>query len=357
MTAALIIISAIHALLWIILVGNLAYLRGRRASADAAGLPTLSVMVPARNETENLKRLLASLEQQRYARLEVIIYDDASTDGTAQLLRSYSGPLNLIALSGDGPPEGWLGKVHALFTASQQASGDVFLFLDADVELTSPDALSILVNHLMGSIEPTVVTVLPRLRGGGLSLVSLIPHALLTALPWPLVRRLRWRALGALNGQAWLMDADRYRRLQPHEHVKEEILEDVEIGRFLITSGVTPTMVDATRLITVHMYDGFWDAWRGFRKNAYLLMGGKPVSFLLLLTLFAAANWLCVLVSWYLALSAIALKLVADRAGRIPIRISLAAPASLVLASAIQIDSAVAHWQGRVRWKGRTVSR
>ncbi len=356
MIVALLILSSIHGLIWIILIGNLIYLRSRHTTENSRDLPSLSVMVPARNEVENIQRLLDTLEQQQYDNFEVIVYDDASTDGTGQLLESYTGPLDLIVLKGTGPPEGWLGKVHALHSASEHASKDLFLFLDADVELISTDALSVLAGRLVGSDQSAAITVLPRFRGGGLLLVSLIPHAILTGLPWPLVQRLRLRSLGALNGQAWLIHAYDYRRLRPHEHVKAEILEDVEIGRYLITSGITPTLVDATRLVAVHMYDSLADAWRGFRKNAYLLMGGRPIPFLLFLTLFAATNWLCILVSKYLLVSAIALKLVADRAGRIPVGTSVAAPASLVSASAIQLDSAVAHWRGRVKWKGRTLS-
>lgn len=356
MTAALLILWSIHGVLWIILITNLIYLRGRRTDEVASDLPSLSVLVPARNEVNNLDRLLKSLEAQEYDDFEVIVYDDASTDGTSQLLNEYAGALDLTVMSGEGPPDGWLGKVHALHSASKRASNDLFLFLDADVELISPNAMSLLAARLTDSEHPTAITVIPRFRGAGLLLVSLIPHAILTGLPWPLVRRLRWRSLGALNGQAWIIHADHYRRLQPHKRVKAEVLEDVEIGRYLISEGIPPTLVDATRIVAVHMYDSFADAWRGFRKNAYLLMGGRPIPFLLFLTLFAATNWLCILVSKYLLVSAIALKLVADLTGRIPARTSLAAPVSFALASAIQLDSAIAHWRGRVEWKGRTVS-
>ena len=75
-------------------------------------LPGVSIIVPARNEVTHLPYLLESLLCQDYPRYEIIVVDDASTDGTATLVQSYSKKgVRLIAT--DGPPQGWTGKNHA----------------------------------------------------------------------------------------------------------------------------------------------------------------------------------------------------------------------------------------------------
>src|SRR5690606_2934065 len=139
----------------------------------------------------------------------------------------------LTAIRSAGPPPGWVGKTHALATAADAATGDVFLFLDADARLTDAGALRRLVERLEAAGPDGVVSGLPRYtdRGGARLLTGLVPFALLTAVPLPLVPRMRAPMLSALNGQAWLTRAALYRRFHPHAAMRDRVLEDVEIGR------------------------------------------------------------------------------------------------------------------------------
>ncbi len=351
------ITAILHAILWSVLLSNMVYLSRRRVSRSSVTSDTLvSIIVPARNEARNLSRLLNSILTQEHGRFEIILYDDDSTDDTAVVLEAYASDPRLTVLYGTGsPPAGWMGKVHALYQATRHARGELFLFVDADVEFDVGWSLGGIVDAYRRQPMPAVVTAFPAYSGGGMSLVSLVPHTFLTGLPWSLVRASGRRALGALNGQLWMISSSDYFRLEPHRQVKSEILEDVHIGRYLQAQGVSPVMVDMSRCVTVHMYDSSRAAWRGFRKNAYLLMGGSALPFLFLLSTFALAYWLCVFVSEYFLLSVFAQKLVTDRMSRVPARYSLVAPLSFVLASMLQIDSAISHWTGRVHWKGRKV--
>ena len=352
--AALWPLVGIHAFIWLTLLGNLWYLRRhrRRASLDTA--PRLSVCIPARNEAANLRRLLPSLLQQSYPDLEVLVWDDGSTDATWDVLTSVEDD-RLRAFQGDGPPPGWLGKVHALYQLTRRATGDRFLFLDADVDLSDADAVRRLVERFEALPDDAVASGLPHYSGAALLLVSLVPSAILTGLPWPLVRPLRSASIGALNGQCWMIDADAYHAHEPHEHVRTEVLEDVEIGRYLKTQGLTPVLLDVRHEITVFMYDSFGEAWRGFRKNAYLILGGSPVAFVGLYAFFALTWVLAPLVSPYFLLSILGLKGVTDRLGRLPLHLTLLAPVSYLMGSTLQADSAVHHWTNRVSWKGRRV--
>ena len=342
----------VHASVWGILLANLGYLRHQTA-AEPSSLPSLSVCIPARNEAENLRRLLPTLRAQDYPDLEILIWDDGSDDGTWEVLTAEENP-RLTPLRGEDPPSGWVGKVHALYQCTREASGDCYLFLDADAELRRPDALRQLVARHTGS-GTRVSSGFPRLQGAALLLVSLVPNAILSGLPWPLVTRTQMASLSALNGQCWLVDRAVYHAHEPHEEVKDAVLEDVAIGRYLKKQGSPPTLVDVQDLVSIHMYDGFGAAWRGFRKNAYLLLGGTVPQFVLMYAGFLLAWLVAPMLSGWFLVSLYGLKFVTDRASGMPAYITLLAPVSYILGLLLQLDSALHHWSDRVQWKGRSV--
>jgi glycosyltransferase involved in cell wall biosynthesis len=347
------ILLIVHAAILVLLLFNLRYLRHRRPSGSAP-LPRLSVLIPARNEADNLRRLLPSLLAQDHPAFEIIVYDDASEDDTWAVIQSHEGP-RLRALRGTGPPPGWIGKVHALHQAAGEASGERLLFLDADTALNDTGALRRIAERFEALPPGSVLTALPTLLGGGLLLVSLVPNAILGGLPWPLVRRFRLPALGALNGQCWMIDGEAYRRLSPHEHVRNAILEGVQIGRYLKRCGLTPVLCDLRDELSVYMYRNLTEAWMGFRKNAYLILGGHPVVFLPLFALFTLTYVLAPFFAPPLLLSLYAIKFTTDRLMRFPLWVTLAAPLCFLCGALLQFDSFLAHLTRRVAWKGRPV--
>jgi len=348
------ILAGIHLLIWVTLLANIVYLRRKRTRVSLNQAPFVSILIPARNEEENLQRLLPSLLEQTYEAFEVVVVDDGSTDKTWDVLQRADDD-RLLAVRGDGPPPGWLGKPHACYVAASHANGDRYLFLDADTELRDEEALQRIVARQSALPDDTVATGLPRLRGAAQILVSLVPNAILTGLPWPLVRLVRIKSLGALNGQCWMVGADRYHAYEPHMAVKDKVLEDVEIGRYFKGEGFTPALLDVRDEITVYMYRSFGDAWRGFRKNAYLILGGSPASFVALYLFFLGTFVLSPLVHPGFLVSIVLLKGTTDRLTRFSPLYALIAPISYLLGSALQLDSAVSHWTGRVSWKGRQV--
>ena len=376
MTALVAVVLALHAAVFLILGTNLvAFARMRTralpAPPDGGGGAAVTVLVPARNEEANLRRLLPTLLSQRDVAFEAVVVDDASEDGTWAVLQEHADP-RLVPVRGSGPPAGWLGKPHALYQAARHATGRVFVFLDADAELRDDRALARLVGRWADNGGAgTALSGLPHYldRGPAALLTSLVPFAILAALPVPLVPRTKNPGLGALNGQVWALGADDYRRLRPHEEVRREVLEDVLIGRYLKRSGVRLFDEDLSRELAVRMYGSFGEAWAGFRKNAYLLAGGRPAPFAAFFVLYALA-WVA---PGALALAAalgllppwagwplgtlVLVKLGVDRWGRFPLWVSALAPVTLTLGAALQLDSALAHARGRVAWKGRSVGR
>ena len=344
----------LHAGLFLTLLANVFYIRRGRRRVAPEHYPAVSILIPARNEEQNLRRLLPSLLAQDYPDFEVIVYDDGSDDGTWEVLQATSDT-RLKAFQGAGPPPGWIGKVHALFQATRHATGALYLFLDADTELLDPAALRRLVERFLALPPDSVMTALVDLRGGGQLLVSLVPHAILSTLPWPLVRPLPFATLGALNGQCWLIDAAIYERFEPHLNLKDEVLEDVKIGRYLKGKGITPVLLDGQQEVAAYLYRDHAEAWRGFRKNAYLIMSGKPVTFVVLAVHFFLTYLLAPFVSPWFLLSIYLLKASTDRWSGFPLWVTLLTPLSFLISPILQFDSAFHHWTGRVSWKGRRV--
>lgn len=126
-----------------------------RASAPPLAT-SVSVVVPARDEERNLPRLLSSLAAQRSPAREVIVVDDGSTDGTADVARAAGAAV----IAAPPPSPGWLGKPSACQAGVEAASGERLLFLDADTWL-APDGLERLLAAHRDSVPEGLLSVQP----------------------------------------------------------------------------------------------------------------------------------------------------------------------------------------------------
>ncbi|HIG76191.1 MAG TPA: glycosyltransferase [Bacteroidetes bacterium] len=359
----------LHACVLALALTNAVWMRSRRDRRRALAEPVrVSVLIPARNEEANLARLLPSLLAQDHPDLQIVVVDDASEDGTWEVLRRHADP-RLVTVRGNGPPAGWVGKVHALYQAQKRADGDVLVFLDADTWLPDPGAIRSLVERFAANAPETapgraladagiVMTGLPQYRDRFPTalLTSLVPFAVMAALPVPLVSRTRAASLGALNGQIWMMGAGDYRRIAPHEQLKDEVLEDVMIGRLAKREGLRLHFEDLRREVSVEMYGSLGEAWRGFQKNAFLLGGGGTWGgFAAFFALYTLVWVVAPLAALSLLATTWAIKAVIDRSQGLPLAVTATGPLPLFLGALLQLDSARVHATGRVRWKGRGV--
>jgi chlorobactene glucosyltransferase len=239
--------------------------------SKAAELPPLSIIVPARNEARNLRRLLPSLLSQRYpGDLEIIVVDDNSEDETADVVtcefedfhhkNSYLNPenrqLRLIRVA-DLPP-GWLGKPHAAHIGAAAARGQWLLFTDADTMHDPGSAASAVAYAEAENLHG--LSVFPRQETRGLadSAVLMVAFAGLFAA--------QRRRTTMLNGQYMLVRRDAYEASGGFAAVRSEMLEDLAFGRLLAGQGYQAPMMHGEAVAGVHMYDDWRQMWHGVTR-------------------------------------------------------------------------------------------
>jgi hypothetical protein len=179
-------------------------------------------------------------------------------------------------------------------------------------------------------------------------------------LPLALVPRTAAPSLSMANGQWLAFTRDAYAHVGGHAAVRGEVLEDVRLGRAVKRAGHRLVAAVATDDITVRMYHGWPDVRRGFGKNVYALLGGRPASFAVGTTIFlltAVYPWITAFRGNMLAFAPLAL-LIGLRIAAAPLfrhdwRGVLLHPAGAVMALSIAAMSF--RTRGRVEWRGRTV--
>lgn len=247
--------------------------------ASAGNNKLVSVLIPARNEEQNLPKLLQQLSQQTYSNLEILVYDDHSTDNTSNVVNAFSREDTRIRLiSPEYLPEDWLGKNFACHKLSQKARGEVFLFLDADVKV-SVDLVANSTGYFYQH-ELNLLSVFPSQEmktWGEWLTVPLMNWILLSLLPLALVRKSKRPSLAAANGQFMMFDAANYRANCWHEQVKNSLVEDIIIVRKMKTFGYRTATLLGNNDVVCRMYNSFREGMRGFSKNVIEFFGGRCI--------------------------------------------------------------------------------
>ncbi len=234
----------------------------------------VSVLVPARDEAHNLRDTLPGLLAQGAG--EVVVLDDGSRDGTADVARTLGARVQ----PGTPLPAGWTGKAWACWQLAGAASGEWLLFTDADVTW-HPGALDALL-HAWDRDRPGLLSVFPRQANVGVGerlLTPLVDDVLLSFLPAP-VLRIPHRTASAANGQVMLFRREAYAASGGHAGVRALLLEDVALARAVKASGQGAMLALGRDLISVRMYRSFPESVRGFGKNALPMHGGSRAALL-----------------------------------------------------------------------------
>ena len=333
--------------------------------------PLVSVCVPARNEEFRIRPCLESFLRQDYPRVEVLILDDQSTDGTYRLLKEYSAKSKSFkALRGKALPKGWVGKPWACHQLALKARGEWLFFTDADT-WHSPDMLKRSVQAAEEE-KADLLSCFTRQETKTWLEYLVIPvmvFCLTAFLPVSRVlkRGTRFSKFAGAGGQFLLFKRKAYKAIGGHACVKNEIVEDLKIGNHLVQKGLKLVLLNGVEVTLCRMYQSARDVWEGFSKNFFPAFGfsvGKALAgycFLLSVTVLPFAL-LIFLIPWTplfnaalgLALLQILLRLNQARHYRLPFFSCFLHPLGNLLFVLIGFNSMRWFlWKGQGHWKGR----
>ena len=260
------------ALLCVALWNALAWPRVGGAKATAGtSLPLVSVLIPARDEEENIAACLDAVLAQGTAVGEVLVYDDHSRDGTALLVEAYARRDARVRLIAPSPlPAGWCGKSFACARLAKETHGHWMLFLDADARLSSGAAALIVREAEARGVS--LLSCWPRLLTQGFwegALMPMLNFVVFTLYPAPLALRRADASLGLAHGSCVLARRDDYELVGGHAAVRGELFEDVRLAQAWRAAGRASLCLDGRTVVGVRMYSSFGDIWRGFQKNFF----------------------------------------------------------------------------------------
>ena len=323
----------------------------------------VSVLIPVRNEEKNIGSLLGDLLQAGDNFREIIVFDDESTDGTAEVVSKIaSADSRVHLLTSAGLPEGWLGKNHACHRLALEARGQFLLFLDADVRI-SKGLIDKTVSYAKKK-ELDLLSIFPTQEMTGWQEKITVPnmhYILLSLLPLPMVRLAPFSSLAAANGQCMLFHSATYREMMLHEQFRKSRAEDIEIARYLKTQKRKVSCITGVAEIQCRMYHNLGEAVSGFAKNVTFFFGNSYV----LATLFWLVTTLGILpvliagstkiLTTYLLLVVLTRVFVSLAAGQSVLQnLLLLIPQQWMLGAFIY-QSAVNNTKKQFRWKERTI--
>ena len=245
--------------------------------------PLISILIPARNEVENISRCLKSLLKQDYPNLEIIVLNDNSTDATSKVVKVVAQKDNRVRLVEGAPlEEGWTGKNFASHQLAKYAKGEYFIFTDADtlhfpktvssafgaLITTKVDALSIYPRQIM-------VTFAERMA------VPIINIALQCFIPFILIKKSKSPLFSTALGQFMMFKREVYEKIGGYESIKGNMVDDIQISKRVKKAGYKFMVFDGRNTIYCRMYKNLKGVVIGLTKSIYPAFNGN------ILTLFS----------------------------------------------------------------------
>lgn len=333
---------------------------------------SVSVLIPARNEEQNIRASLQAVLANHGCDFEIIVLDDHSSDRTAAMVRELARGDHRVRLeSGPALPAGWCGKQHACFVLAELARHPLLVFIDADVRL-APDALARMASF-MERRDVALASGVPCQELGTLGerlLIPLIHFILLGFLPIPAMRRTKRPAFSAGCGQLFIARREAYMECGGHARLRDSLHDGIKLPRVFRQAGFATDLFDATDIATCRMYHTNAETWRGLGKNATeglaapgailpmtaVLLGGQVLPFFLLAfapMLSSSGQRFAVIAAGLAYLP----RLLSVRLFRQPVRSALLHPLGVMTLLVIQWHALIRHLAGRPTvWKGRSYS-
>jgi hypothetical protein len=337
-----------------------------------AVLPSLTIVVPARNEEAEIEEALRSLLQLDYPQYQVVAVNDRSTDSTGEIMdRLASEPAahnKLRVVHVRELPAGWLGKVHAMWSGAEQINSDWLLFTDADC-VFAPDSLRRAMHYaLQTGADHLVLFPTAHMHTLGERMMISFPQVMssFAMRPWK-VRDPKARdhmGVGAFN----LVRRTAYEAIGTYKKLRLEVVDDIKLGEAIKKAGLRQDVTFGPGLVTLRWAVGAAGVVANLEKNLFAFLQFRIA---LVLAVCATTSFLCIgpflgfflAAGWARAPFALAIALIAvayTYAGRYmdssPLLFLTCPVAAVVFAYATLQSAFVALRDGGVTWRGTKYS-
>jgi glycosyltransferase involved in cell wall biosynthesis len=240
------------------------------------GSPRVSIIVPARNEEEDIESSLRALLALDYDNYEVIAVNDRSTDRTGEIMERMADQSaahdRLRVIHHRELPAGWLGKTHAMWTATNQATGNWLLFTDADVQF-KPDSVRRALAYAEAERADHVV-LFPQMimkRPGEYMMIAFFQTMFVFGhRPWKVAdpKTKDHMGVGAFN----LIRRRAYEKVGTYEKLRMEVLDDMKLGKVVKNAGFAQRNVFGADLISIRWANGAMGVVNNLTKNFFAIL-------------------------------------------------------------------------------------
>ena len=247
-----------------------------RNPVTASGNPRVSIIVPARNEEQDIEASLRTLLALDYDNYEVIAVNDRSTDRTGEIMEKVAQQeltvSRLRVIHHRELPSGWLGKTHAMWTAANAATGDWLLFTDADV-LFKPDSVRRALAYAEAERADHVV-LFPQMimkRPGEFMMIAFFQTMFVFGhRPWKVAdpKTKDHMGVGAFN----LLRRSTYEAVGTYAALRMEVLDDMKLGKVVKNAGFAQRNVFGADLISIRWARGAMGVVNNLTKNFFAIL-------------------------------------------------------------------------------------
>jgi chlorobactene glucosyltransferase len=250
----------------------------------------VSVLIPARNEENNIETCLNSLLNQHYKNIEILVINDNSTDNTENILNRISAEDPRVRVFNGAPlPEDWYGKPFALHQLSSQVKGEILLFTDADTE-HSPASISWAVTNMQKLKADMISGYIGQilLKFGEIITVPLMFCLTGFIIPISLNRfSRRLNIFSVAIGQFIVIRHEVFKAIGGCEAFKKKTSEDVFLAHYVKQKGYNTRFLNISEYVKCRMYKGYRAAIEGIGKNVFDFFGKNTlIIFLVALAIF-----------------------------------------------------------------------
>ena len=332
----------------------------RTPKATSQLLDSVGVVVPMRNEAENVEGIVATLSAQD-APFHFYLLDDNSEDKTLELLQRFTaGDSRFTVIKGAPLADGWIGKTWALQQLYEASSEDVLVSIDADVRLTN-DAINKAVTSLRGA-RLDFLSPYPRqiAHSFGERLIQpLLQWSWLTTVPLRYAEGARQKSMAVANGQFFVVRRSALDSISGYQSVKHAVIDDVFLARQLIAQGSSGTVIDGSDIAETRMYASWSEIEAGYGKSLNRAFGSIFGAIFVIIFLFVTSIAPLVLgilgnpYGWLGFAAIVGSRVLSAIKSRGSVVDSVLHPISIAALIYLIIYSYLV--RGTVTWKGRTV--